>query len=44
MYKRKLKPGKLLTMTFLGILALGIKKILQEYFRNTGKGGRRWGF
>ncbi|RJO63834.1 MAG: hypothetical protein C4540_06285 [Candidatus Omnitrophota bacterium] len=44
MYKRKLKPGKLLTVTFFGILALGVKKILREYFRHTGKGGGKWGF
>ncbi len=31
--KKRIQPGKLLTATFLGLLSLGVLKILKDYFK-----------
>lgn len=37
MNKRKIRPGKILTATFLGLLATGIWKIFKDYSGNKGR-------
>jgi hypothetical protein len=41
MYKRKIKPGPLLSATFVGIAALGIWKVIKENIKKS-QGHRRY--
>ncbi len=37
MIKRKIKPGNILSATFLGLLFAGILKVFKEYSKTKGK-------
>ncbi|MFA4843308.1 MAG: hypothetical protein WC658_05705 [Candidatus Omnitrophota bacterium] len=41
MIKRKIRPGPLLSTTFLGLASLGIWKIFKNYYERN-KGGGQW--
>ncbi|HLD82497.1 MAG TPA: hypothetical protein VI976_00920 [Candidatus Omnitrophota bacterium] len=38
-WRRKIRPGKILAATFLGLLTLGIWKVFKAHYKT---GGRRW--
>lgn len=37
MIKRKVKPGKVLTATFLGLLSAGAWKVFKDYYQKKGR-------